>query len=82
MAGSDVHLSRPSLAPLKLTSTLRKIPSIQDFTMNDGNSDLETVKLESKDESLIVLSDDLKSARRTKLKEVYSSEHGKEFSLL
>ncbi|KAF9382947.1 hypothetical protein CPB97_006857 [Podila verticillata] len=43
--------------------------------MNDGNSDLETVKLESKDESLIVLSEDLKSARRTKLKEVYSSEH-------
>ncbi|KAF9395931.1 3'-5' RNA helicase ythdc2 [Podila verticillata] len=81
MAGSDVHLSCTSLTPLKLTSTLRKIPSIQDLAMNDDESDLETVKLEFKDDSLIILSDDLKPARRTKLNEVYSSGHEAIFDL-
>lgn len=80
--GNDAPLSRPSLVPLNPATPLKKSPSIQELTMNDGDSDVEIVKMEPKDDSFIILPDDLKSARRKRRAEINSSGRGKKSSSL
>lgn len=80
--GNDAHLSHPSLAPPQSTALWTKSPSTQDLTMHDDDSNVEIVKVEPKDDSLTILSDDLKPARRIRRTEVYSSGRGMKSSSL